>query len=161
MSPGTPIRVLDLGCGTGNCAVELSKLWEDHSQPLQNIGLDFSPAMLKLSEDICMYSQLVEADISKPFQVPGGNVQFLMAAGLFLEGHVSPEAMPFSFQHVEVGGFISISVRGKTYQHSSLEYKKFFEESGCVVVENFLDTYFDENLVTKANYIVLQKVRSS
>eukprot|EP00177_Eucheuma_denticulatum_P003006 GFKZ01005407.1.p1 GENE.GFKZ01005407.1~~GFKZ01005407.1.p1 ORF type:complete len:234 (+),score=32.47 GFKZ01005407.1:210-911(+) len=156
-----PIRIMDIGCGTGLCGGALSEMWGSHKHPIHVIGVDFSPDMLAKARASGNYAETVEANIMKPFEISGGPIHFLASSGVFVEGHVGPEAMPTSFNHVEEGGTIVISIRTHAFTAQKKEYMNWIEEAGCVLLDSFEDTYYNNlsGVYQTAHYGVLRKVR--
>lgn len=86
------LRALDAGCGTGLGSDSLRSYSDDPSTPhtLHLIGVDYSPDMLALAKERSTYDELHEADLSKVLQLPGGAVDLVVSAGVFLRGNCGP-----------------------------------------------------------------------
>jgi SAM-dependent methyltransferase len=78
--------VLDIGCGTGLVAEHLRGLFVD--------GLDITPEMLAVAQDKRLYRRLVEADLTKPLDIPDDSYGAVVSCGTFTHGHVGPECLP-------------------------------------------------------------------
>lgn len=81
--------VLDVGAGTGLLAGALRQM--GFADPID--AVDFSAEMLERAAEKSVYTALVQADITKPLDLPrryGG----IVSSGTFTSGHVGPVALP-------------------------------------------------------------------
>jgi len=86
--------VLDVGCGTGILGVELRQ------GGIETIdGIDISPPMLaeagkkRSKDDVLVYRNLVDADLTKTLDLPDNHYAGLVSAGTFTHGHLGPEPL--------------------------------------------------------------------
>lgn len=83
--------VLDVGCGTGTVGVSL----RDGGIEVVD-GIDISPQMLaecskkKTSDETPAYRKLMQADLTKPLNIPDSQYAGLVSAGTFTHGHLGP-----------------------------------------------------------------------
>jgi SAM-dependent methyltransferase len=76
---------LDIGAGTGLVAEHLGGLTVD--------ALDITPEMLAVARGKGIYRQLIEADLTKPLDLPDANYDAVVSCGTFTHGHVGPECL--------------------------------------------------------------------
>ena len=74
--PSKKMRILDAGCGTGLCALEVDSLFDKY----QLDGVDLSANMLKLAKQKKLYSQLRQADIEIDFFEHKNTYDIILAA---------------------------------------------------------------------------------
>ena len=109
--------VLDVGCGTGVVAGEISRLgrWAFD-------GLDISPEMLERASQKLnkagapVYGSLIEADLTKPLRIETGTYGAVVSAGTFTTGHVGPDAIDELARIVRAGGLLVLGVNSRFYE---------------------------------------------
>jgi ubiquinone/menaquinone biosynthesis C-methylase UbiE len=64
------IRILDIGCGTGNYLSAQQQFYKETHKKIQWIGIDPSPDMLSIAVDKCADTQFIQSEIETipPFQ---------------------------------------------------------------------------------------------
>ncbi len=72
------LDVLDLGCGTGLCGVELRPFAR------RMVGVDLSPAMLKAAEARTIYDQLILGDLISTLRSPGDGYDLIVAGDVLI-----------------------------------------------------------------------------
>ena len=102
--------IVDIGCGTGLCGVALQR-----HRAVTIDGLDISPEMLrqaanKRHDDRPAYRLLIEADLTRPLDIPDGTFGAAMSAGTFTHGHVGPEALAEVVRIVRPGGRVVLGI---------------------------------------------------
>lgn len=99
------VRVLDAGAGTGLAGQELSALG------FSNIdGIDYSAEMLSVAAQRKVYKCLIEADLSKPLDIPDQAYDAAVCAGTFTHGHVGPSCLGELFRIIRHGGLFAFSI---------------------------------------------------
>jgi SAM-dependent methyltransferase len=114
--------VLDVGCGTGVVASEISRLgrW-----PFD--GLDISAEMLERASSKLnlagapVYGGLLQADLTKPLKIESATYGAVVSAGTFTTGHVGPEAIEELARIVRPGGLLVLGVNTRFYEAASFD----------------------------------------
>jgi SAM-dependent methyltransferase len=102
--------VLDVGAGTGLLAEALRKM--RFAGDID--AADFSPEMLAVAAKKGIYRRLVEADITRPLDLPrdyGG----IASSGTFTAGHVGPEALPNLLAVAKHGAHVALSINRRVW----------------------------------------------
>ncbi len=109
--------VLDVGCGTGIVGVEL------RNGGIEIIdGVDISPPMLveagkkRSQDDVPVYRNLVDADLTKTLDLPDNQYAGLVSAGTFTHGHLGPEPLDELWRVAAPGAHCAISVRSTHFE---------------------------------------------
>ena len=76
---GKKNRILDAGCGTGLCGLEVDSLFKKY----QLDGVDLSPNMLAVAKKKNIYSELRNSDIETDFFVHKNTYNIILAADVF------------------------------------------------------------------------------
>lgn len=106
------LSVLDIGCGTGIVGTCLSELL------ITSIidGVDISPEMLEVAQSKIradanpVYSQLFEADLTKPISFADAKYDVAISAGTFTHGHLGPDALLNVLSVVRPGGRMVVGI---------------------------------------------------
>jgi len=106
------LSVLDIGCGTGIVGTCLSELL------ITSIidGVDISPEMLEVAQSKIradanpVYSQLFEADLTKPISFADAKYDVAISAGTFTHGHLGPDALINVLSVVRPGGRMVVGI---------------------------------------------------
>ncbi|KAI0559631.1 methyltransferase family protein [Gracilaria domingensis] len=147
--------VVDAGCGTGTAGVLIRKLTDDFALPIKLIGYDYSQGMLDEARKKNVYHELFLGDFFGEVPIEDESADYLICAGVFLDGHVGPEAMLKILSHLKRGGFGVITIRITSYEAKKAEYESLIKEGGCVIIDLAIDNYLGE---VKAAYVTVQKV---
>lgn len=102
------LRVFDAGCGTGLLGLALAR-----RGVTTLIGADISPEMVERARQTEAYRHLygnIDLNQSLPAEL-AGPFDAVMAAGVFTQGHVGPEALDGLIDTLAPGGLLIISVR--------------------------------------------------
>jgi SAM-dependent methyltransferase len=159
-----PFTILDAGCGTGRIAEVCRDrtLWSTAAsssaaaaQVVQEAifdGMDYSNGMLSVCHDKGkdVYRHLAQADMKialpNPVSVFGedrsapqhlfqdGMYQGVVCSGVFLQGHVGPEALPEMCRVLSPGGFMVFSVRPNYFEETKQEWLDTLAANGMVDV---------------------------
>ena len=106
------LSILDIGCGTGIVGTCLSELL------ITSIidGVDISPEMLQVAQSKMradanpVYSQLFEADLTKPISFADAKYDIAISAGTFTHGHLGPDALINVLSVVRPGGRMVVGI---------------------------------------------------
>ncbi|HEX4053983.1 MAG TPA: tetratricopeptide repeat protein [Tepidisphaeraceae bacterium] len=98
------LDVLDLGCGTGLCGVE----FRPHARRM--IGVDLSPAMLKVAESRKIYDRLIEGDLMPALRAAEDGYDLIVAGDLLIYVGDLSEFMPAVAQALRSGGLFACSI---------------------------------------------------
>ena len=141
----TPLRLLDAGCGTGRVA-EVCRA----QAPASNIeigqidGIDYSPGMMDIARSKKeLYSLLDVVDLTKPFPKTylDNTYDAMLCSGVFLQGHVGPEAIPELSRVVKPNGMLCFTVRPTFFEETKEKWLLALEESGVDLIETKMLDY--------------------
>jgi predicted TPR repeat methyltransferase len=96
--------VLDLGCGTGLCGVEF------RSYARRMVGVDLSPAMLKVAESRKIYDQLTVGDLMPALLSQGDGYDLILAGDVLVYMGDLSEFMPAVAKALRNGGMLACSI---------------------------------------------------
>lgn len=108
--------VLDVGCGTGLAGVELAR----HGF-ITIDGLDYSADMLSVAGKRGIYRNIIEADLTKPLEVPTASYDAAICTGTFTHGHVGPGCLDELFRLLKPGSLFAFSVNAGVWQEMDFE----------------------------------------
>ena len=131
-------RVIDVGCGTGLAGEVL------RDQGFSNVdGLDISPEMLEAAREKGVYRELIEADLTKPLDIPTDSYDAVVSVGTFTHGHVGPEGLDELIRITRAGGVITFSINEGVYQEYGFEaaYRALADRGIAAVVETVQSDY--------------------
>lgn len=150
------VRILDAGCGTGLSGEMLIKAAEEqkYDASFEMVGLDYSPEMLDVAKEKKVYVDVKVADLNEPLQLDGQLFDFIISAGVFLDGHCGPPALVNILDVLAPGGLAVVSVRNESYEDDKDDYSKVISSIGCKVCDNIVKPYFGPVV---ANYITICK----
>ena len=106
------LSILDIGCGTGIVGTCLSELLGTSIID----GVDISPEMLEVAQSKIradanpVYSQLFEADLTKPISFADAKYDVAISAGTFTHGHLGPDALLNVLSVVRPGGRMVVGI---------------------------------------------------
>ena len=106
------LSILDIGCGTGIVGTCLSELLRTSIID----GVDISPEMLEVAQSKIradanpVYSQLFEADLTKPISFADAKYDIAISAGTFTHGHLGPDALINVLSVVRPGGRMVVGI---------------------------------------------------
>ena len=106
------LSILDIGCGTGIVCTCLSELLRTSIID----GVDISPEMLEVAQSKIradanpVYSQLFEADLTKPISFADAKYDVAISAGTFTHGHLGPDALLNVLSVVRPGGRMVVGI---------------------------------------------------
>ena len=96
--------VLDLGCGTGLCGVEF------RPYARRMVGVDLSPAMLKVAESRKIYDQLTAGDLMPPLRAAADGYDLIFAGDVLVYVGDLSEFMPAVARALRAGGLLACSI---------------------------------------------------
>lgn len=100
-------RILDVGCGTGLVAQELS------ARPVD--GLDISAEMLGVAAQKGLYERLMVGDLTARLAIPDNAYGGLISAGAFTHGHVGPDALDELARIAAPGALFVLGVNAEVF----------------------------------------------
>ena len=106
------LSILDIGCGTGIVGTCLSELLRTSIID----GVDISPEMLEVAQSKIradanpVYSQLFEADLTKPISFADAKYDVAISAGTFTHGHLGPDALINVLSVIRPGGRMVVGI---------------------------------------------------
>lgn len=103
--------VLDVGAGTGLCAVALA---EAGIGPVD--GVDISPEMLKVAGLKGVYRDLLEADLYAGVDLADGTYAGVVSSGTFTHGHVGPEVLDELLRLAAPGAVLALAINAAHYE---------------------------------------------
>lgn len=129
MQPLPDGPILDVGCGTGLVAAEITRLIPDAVVD----GIDISPEMLEASRAKRLYRSLLQADLTGDFsQLPEG-YGLIVSAGTFTHGHLGPEPLVGLLAHCAQGALAVIGVNSQHFvAHGFADVVTGLEEAGRI-----------------------------
>ncbi len=139
--------ILDAGCGTGLVGEQLIKHGYTNIE-----ALDYSAEMLKEAEVKNIYSRHMQADLSKPLDIPSNTYDAIVCSGTFTYGHVTPDGFDELVRITKPGGTICFTVREGAYEdHGYAERLQKLESNGLWKLLNKFDTEYlkEENVSCK------------
>lgn len=111
VQPETSIRILDAGCGTGLVAEVLSEMgYKDMD------ALDYSKEMLDIAETKGVYTNCMQADLSKPLEIKDDAYDAIVCAGTFTYGHVDAKGFDELIRITKKDGHICFTIRDGAYE---------------------------------------------
>jgi len=99
------IRVLDVGAGTGLAGQELNALGF-----VDIDAIDYSADMLAVAAQRNIYKNLIEADLTRPLDIPDATYGAAVCSGTFTHGHVGPSCLEELFRIIRPGGSFAFSI---------------------------------------------------
>ncbi|MEF2229302.1 MAG: class I SAM-dependent methyltransferase [Pseudodesulfovibrio sp.] len=109
--PDTNARILDAGCGTGLVGQILRE--KDYTAI---DALDYSREMLEQAERKGVYEQMMQADLSKPLDLPDDSYDAVTCCGTFTYGHVDADGFDELVRITRPGGHICFTVQDGAYR---------------------------------------------
>lgn len=110
--------------------------------------------MLREAEQKGLYDRLVLGDIHEELEVGDESFDVFIACGVFVSGHVEPEAVGNVSKCIKTGGLGVITVRCTTFERRKQRFEEAFAAAGLQVVEDRVRMYLGD---VEAHYIVLRK----
>ncbi|MEM7535963.1 MAG: class I SAM-dependent methyltransferase [Chloroflexota bacterium] len=143
--------ILDAGCGTGLTGKELSQRGYT-----QLHGCDFSPDMRAVAKQTGVYSQLMEADFTKPLAVADAVYDGVLCIGVYYS-EMKRYFLPELIRIVKPMSVICISCRFHFFDEDLHLQAKQFEEDGVLTIESVTRQPYMKGQGADAAYIVLRK----
>lgn len=148
------VSVLDIGCGTGLFVPVLVDQSKKRAIRLTLDGLDFCDDFLDIARGKGLYSSLISGDFTQPLSLPNESYDFVIAGGVFVEGHTEPNIIPNVLKCLKSGGYAIFTVRQKTFAVAEKDYYSSFSDAQCTLVEMPLLPYLGP---LYAYYVILRK----
>ena len=137
------LNILDFGCGTGLVGKEINAAFKSKNIEYILTGIDISPGMISESEKLGVYNSLICNDIvDKDLKITdvreitlanSDGFDLIVSCGVFLEGHVSLDAIPRVLLHLlhKSGGVLAVTIRD-SFLNKSPHFKSDLEELECL-----------------------------
>ena len=142
---GKPLTVLDAGCGTGRVAEVCVRDAGKHGVEVATCdGMDYSAGMLAVATSKGVYGRLLVADLTKELpraDFPSATYDAVLCSGVFLQGHVGPEALPELSRVLKPGGLLCFTVRPTFFDATKAEWLATLEAAGVDVVSIDMEDY--------------------
>ena len=113
------VSVIDVGCGTGLCAMELHKRGYRYID-----GFDLSEGMLALANDLGIYTQLKQAILGEPLDYPTDAYGAAVATGVFTLGHAPASGWDEVVRIVRPGGYFVLTIRPDIFEENGYQQKE-------------------------------------
>lgn len=140
-------NILDLGCGTGLCGFELSKLI-----PVDQLdGVDLSEKMIKKAQERKLYHTLDQADIS--VYQKSNNYSMVMSADVLTYLGDLKDVFKCVFENLVSGGYFIFSVSKGTGDKYEMEKSGRFVHSDKYI-KSIIDQHFE---IVEMDEVVLRK----
>lgn len=133
-------RILDVGCGTGLTAVNLTNHGYNNLH-----GVDISAEMIEVARSRDIYAALQTADINQSLNYQTEFFDGIISSGTFTHGHVGSEPLDELSRILKPKGIIACTVHTALWQEMGFE-KKFveLEDAGILKkIELTMDQYFE------------------
>ncbi len=122
------VPVLDVGAGTGLAGQELAALGFTRID-----AVDYSADMLAVAAGRAIYTNLIEADLTKPLDIADATYDAAVCTGTFTHGHVGPSCLAELFRIIAPGGLFAFSINTGVWIDGGFETElKRLEKSGVV-----------------------------
>jgi predicted TPR repeat methyltransferase len=142
------LDVLDLGCGTGLCGVEFRPYAK------RMVGVDLSPAMLKVAESRKIYDQLTAGDLMPALGAAGDAYDLIVAGDVLVYVGDLSEFMPGVAKALRTGGLLACSIEDYDGPGFFLHPEERFAHS----IGYFRDLATASGLIEKsANKVILRR----
>lgn len=137
-------RILDAGCGTGLVGLELSRRGYRHMD-----ALDYSAEMLAEARKKKVYNAYIQADLSKPLDLPDNQYDAVNCTGTFTYGHVKAGAFDELIRITRPGGIICFTIREGAYEeYGYQDHMKALEKQNAWKLIGLADAqYFEQDNV--------------
>lgn len=141
-SEGSPLNILDFGCGTGLVGKEINAAFKSIDKEYNLTGIDISPGMILESKKLGIYNNLVcdnivdkdlkITDVRKITSSEDG-FDLIVSCGVFLEGHVPLGAISEVLLHLlrKSGGVLAVTIRD-TFLNKSPNFRNELEKMECL-----------------------------
>lgn len=121
-------RVLDVGAGTGLAGQELNARGFTCVD-----AIDYSAEMLAVAGKRKVYNRLIEADLSKPLDIPDQTYAAAICTGTFTHGHVGPSCLAELFRIIRRGGLFAFSINSGVWIDAGFDRElKRLEDNGTI-----------------------------
>ncbi len=133
------VRVLDVGAGTGLAGQELTALGF-----IDIDAIDYSADMLAVAAQRNIYKNLIEADLTRPLDIPDATYGAAVCSGTFTHGHVGPSCLEELFRIIRPGGSFAFSINAGVWIDAGFEVElNRLENAGTVrLIERKADSNY-------------------
>ena len=122
------LKILDFGCGTGLCGVEINKkLGGKYFFDID--GIDISEKMIEKSHEKNVYRRIWQLDLFREILPQQHQYDIIVSSGVFLEGHVSFKMVDILLNSLQPFGYIFFTVRESFKVKNIAEYTKYVIEN--------------------------------
>ena len=146
------LSVLDAGCGTGILGAYFRT--QTALSGLHLTGLDLCPDMLERAEEKKCYEHLIASNLKHELPFAANQFDQAMSSGVFLPGHVGPEAITNILRVVKPGGMFITTVREAMYEAEKEQFDAAIESSQGELLEDELMAYYGD---INANVLVIRR----
>ena len=103
------LTILDLGCGTGLCAVVFAAVIN------RMVGVDLAPRMLDKARERSLYAELIQSDVHCALEKCNEFFDLILAADVFIYIGALEEVFSLTIDRLTPGGLFAFSVEVSTY----------------------------------------------
>ncbi|KAF1992989.1 S-adenosyl-L-methionine-dependent methyltransferase [Amniculicola lignicola CBS 123094] len=147
--------VLDAGCGSGRCGLELANL----ASEVHVDGIDYSEGMLKIAKGTGAYKDLGFADLTKSVPKEDGSYDAVICVGTLTQGHVGPDpALKEFVRVVKAGGLVVATVLEMIWEDGFKQEVERLEGEGHVKVLHRDVRSYRKNSGVGGRVLVLKKL---
>ena len=146
------LSVLDAGCGTGILGAYFRT--QTALSGLHLTGLDLCPDMLQRAEEKKCYEHLAAGNLKHELPFAANQFDQAISSGVFLPGHVGPEAITNILRVVKPGGMFITTVREAMYEAEKEQFDAAIESSQGELLQDELMAYYGD---INANVLVIRR----
>lgn len=160
-SPGTKLKVLDAGCGTGLVGLLLMRNLSSSTYRVEMDGLDISQGMLDTALKKGIYTKLEQADLSQPLEIPDNLYDIIFCVGTLTQGHVGSNVINEFARVAKQDSLIVLTVMDSIYVSGGYQkVVQHLQSSGLAEILKEEAIGFTEDSNEGGRLLVLRRFRS-
>ena len=152
--PDKNARILDVGCGTGLTSLYMHRLGYSGFD-----GIDISTEMLAVAKKRGIYSDLIQADITKTILLPDASYDAIISSGTFTLGHVGGEPLPELARLMKPGAMLGCTIHQDIWQPKGFEaaFEKLINDGILTEIQREKGKFFADH-PNKALYCIFRRL---